>query len=295
MTRISKTEEQEILNSLLGAYPRFLSENLDWRPGPDPPDFAATSLQGKRFGLELTEWLDDRQTTVSVSNQASRIALLEAIDSEHADCPSPLICLQVCDRLDVPFRIRDRERYVREIYQFAADHAPRWESIDPTGSWPVQALAAYPTLAKYCHSVTLYGPPYAFTTPSGHVLYGPGKRWIEFEPVGGVYDPQWSVNALISRIKSKTKKYRDIHRTQNLDHFALLAHYGVRGMLHNTTYKGRNMRLEDAARQAHECLLADHGAFDSAYLYMNFNGGKLVRLFPQIVTLKEFSHRPGQH
>lgn len=76
-------------------------------------------------------------------------------------------------------------------------------------------------------------------------------------------------------------------------YFALLAHYGIRGIMHNTPYKGRSMRLEDAAMQAHQCLLADHGAFDSAYLYMNFNGGKLVRLFPEFVTLKEYSHQPG--
>jgi hypothetical protein len=159
----------------------------------------------------------------------------------------------------------------------------------------VRDLSAYPSLARYCHSITLYGPPYNFTLPSGQALYGPGKRWIDFEPVGGAYDPQWAVDALVSRIEDKTAKYQNIHRTQNITHFALLAHYGIRGMMHNTPYKGRSTRLEDAAMQAHQCLLADHGAFDSAYLYMNFNGGKLVMLFPEFVTLKEHSHQPGQH
>jgi hypothetical protein len=290
-----KTEEQEVLKSLLGAYPGFLSEKLDWKPGPDPPDFIATSVQRKRYGLELTEWLDESQTTLSVSNEASRMALLKLIDSEHADCPSPLISLQICDRLDVPFQSRDRNKYVREIYQFAADHAPRWESWNPTGSWPVVELDAYPTLAKYCQCITLYGPPRASTTLSGLALYGPSKKWIEFEPIGGAYNPQWSVNALLSRIIAKTAKYGDLHRSQNLSHFALLAHYGIRGIMHNTPYKGSNSTLEDAAMQAHRCLLRDHGAFDSAYLYMNFNGGKLIKLFPEIATLKEFSHQSGEH
>ncbi len=294
MIAVSKAE-REVLDSLLNAYPGFLSENLQWESGANPPDFVGTSVSGERFGLELTEWLIERQTTTSISNVESRMRLLGAIASERAGCPSPIVRVVICDRLDAPFRARDRQSYVREIYQFVEQFASRWTSDDPTGSWPVRDLSAYPTLARYCHSITLYGPPYNFTSPSGHALYGPGKRWIEFEPVGGVYDPQWAVDALISRIKDKTAKYQNIHRAQNITHFALLAHYGIRGIMHNTPYKSRSVGLEDAAMQAHQCFLTEHGAFDSAYLYMNFNGGKLVRLFPEFITLKEYSHQPGQH
>jgi hypothetical protein len=177
-----------------------------------------------------------------------------------------------------------------KIYRLAAEYAPHWKSDQPIGIWPVRDLTPYPTLARYCHCATIYGPPYSVTTPSGHKLYGPGKRWIDFEPVGGAYDPKWSVDALLSRIYSKTRKYHSIHRTQNLDHFVLLAHYGIRGMVHNTPYSGRNARLEDAAMQAHKQLIMEHGAFDSAYLYMNFNGGKLLKLFPEFSTLKDYSH-----
>jgi hypothetical protein len=190
---------------------------------------------GEKFGLELVEWLSESQTTVSVSNQASRMSILETINSENADCPSPLVRVLICDRLNVPFQKHDRGKYVREIYRLTADYALRWEPDQPIPMWPVRDLSPYPTLARYCHCVTLYGPPYPVTAPSGDALYGLGKRWIDFEVVGGVYDPQWSVDALLSRISSKTRKYRNIHRTQNLDHFALLAHYGIRGLLPSLT------------------------------------------------------------
>jgi hypothetical protein len=36
MKATSRAHDQEILDSLLDAYPGFLCENLDWRPGPDP-------------------------------------------------------------------------------------------------------------------------------------------------------------------------------------------------------------------------------------------------------------------
>ncbi len=117
MTALSKTEERGVLTSLLEAYPGFLSENLDWNCGPDPPDFIATSVSGHRFGLEMTEWLNESQTTVSTSNQNSRMMLLGTLDSEHAECPSPIIRVLICDRVDVPFRKWDRNEYVREVYQ----------------------------------------------------------------------------------------------------------------------------------------------------------------------------------
>lgn len=282
--------EQEILDSLLKAYPAFLSEELTWAPGPEPPDFIGTSTRGERFGLELTEWLNEDQTTVSISNEKSRNALLSAIDSEHRERPRPLIRILICDRLNVKFERQDNSEYVREIYQLAEDYAHRLDLNEPFGIWPVQDLAAYPTLKRYCVAVTLYGPPYIDTTPSGDQPYGAGKRWIDFEPVGGAYDPQWSVNALQSRILTKAGKYAGIHRDHGLQHFALLIHYGIRGLLYNTPYRGRDAGLDNVVVQAHKCLSLDHGAFDSVYLYMAFNDGKLIALFPELRVLKEYAH-----
>ena len=295
MTAAPKNGEQEVLDSLLGVYPGFLKDNLHWEPGPNPPDYIGKTERGERFGLELTEWLHESQTTVSIANQDSKMALLQAIDSEQANRPIPLTRVIVCDRPNVPFRKHDRDEYVRELYRLIADLAPLWEQNEVFGIWNVMDLAFYPTLKRYCECVALYGPPHFVNTPGRLPWNAPGRAWIEFEAVGGVYDPQWSVDALISRIQVKTRKYRGVHRAQNLTHFALLAHFGIRGIIHNTPYKGRNARLEDATIQAHQCLLADRGEFDSAYLYMDFNGGKLVQLFPQIATLKEYSHQPGQH
>lgn len=295
MARATKTNERAVLDSLLESFPGFLQGGLSWMPGPEPPDFIATSAAGQRLGLEMTEWLNEGQTSLSISNQDSRFKLLKALDSEHSDCPKPLTRVIICDRLDVPFRTQDRAEYVREVYRFINDHAPEWHANDPIGIWKVSNLSGYPVLTRYCHCIALYGPRRLVTTPSGLPWNGPGNAWIQFEPVGGVYDPKWSANALQLRIQAKTCKYSGIHHEQKLKHFALLVHFGIRGIVHNTPYKGRNARLEDAAIQAHRCLLIDRGAFDSAYLYMNFNGGKLIKLFPEFVTLKEYSHQPGQH
>lgn len=287
--------EQAVLDSLLNSYPGFLRQGLSWTPGPDPPDFIATGQSRERFGLEMTEWLNERQTRFSISNQESRLKLLKALDSEHAERPVPIARVIICDRLDVPFRPGHRAAYVREVYQLVDDHAPRWEMNQAIGIWKISDLSEYPTLAEYCLSIGIYGPPRFCNTPSGLDWNPPGVQWIIFEPVGTLYDPKWSADALVSCITAKTRKYSNLHESQRLDQLVLLIHYGIRGIIHNTPYRGRNATLDNSVRQAHGILEGDHGAFDSVYLYMNFNGGKLVRLFPEVTTLLEFSHQPGQH
>lgn len=288
---VTRQEERKVLDTLVNAFPRFLGEALNWHDGPQngPPDFLASSCDGKRLGLEVTEWLAKDQTGISISNQESRLHLLQAIASEQSEKPVPLTRVAICDRLDVPFLRNDCDKYVREIYKLISIFAPMWYEKQALGIVNVSDFSGYPTLRRYCVCVTLYGPP-RFCNDPKFDWNRPGLPWIVFEPVGGIYDPQWAVNALLERIDPKARKYCGIHQAQGLDHFTLLIHYGIRGMMHNTPYSGKSARLADAARQAHEHLKTKHGEFDSAYLFMNFNGGKLIKLFPELGTLLEFSH-----
>jgi len=286
-----KSNDKQVLDSLLESYPGFLRDGLSWHPGPDPPDFIATSASGERLGLEMTEWLHKTQTGVSISNQKSRIHLLKLLGSEHRERPNPLTRVIITDRLDVPFRAGDHRAYVDEVYQLVEEHAVQWEQQQALGIYRVQNFARYRTLAKYCISIGLYGPPRFCDDPNVDWC-APGIPWIAFEPMGALYDPQWAVDALIECIRAKTLKYRDFHRVHSLDEFVLLVHYGIRGIVHNTPFRGRNAKLHDAEVQAHEWLLNEHSEFDSVYLYMNFNGGKLVQLFPEQRTMLEFAHQP---
>jgi len=304
MANDSKTSDQAVLDSLLEVYPGFLREGLCWVPGPDPPDFIAMSANSEHLGLEMTEWLNE--TRISISNQDLRFKLLTALDSEHSECRTPITRVNICARLDVPFRMQDCASYVREAYQFIHDQIQRWGHNQAFGIWAVVDLSQYPTLAKHCLSISLYGPPRFCNDPGGIDWNPPGSRWIYFEPFGSLYDPQTSAEALLFRIVAKTCKYGSIHHAPNLDRFVLLVHYGIRGIVHNTPYRGRNAKLGDAVKQAHDSLLREHGAFDSVILYMNFNAGKLVQLFsrtlyiarilsPAFATLGRAQHRLEQH
>jgi hypothetical protein len=154
----ARSEDSRVLQSLLVWYPEFLEKNLHWQPGPEneTPDFIGTSNNGKRFGLELTEWLDKRQTGVSISNQEARFKLLNGINSEGLSCPEPLTQVLICDRLDVPFRKTDLQNYSRELHDLIAYSAPRWKDNQVWGIWNVKDLASYRTLSRYCVCIVFY-------------------------------------------------------------------------------------------------------------------------------------------
>lgn len=42
-----------------------------------------TDVQNRQIGVELTEWLDKRQTTPSIGEQKNQMKWLDSLDTEH--------------------------------------------------------------------------------------------------------------------------------------------------------------------------------------------------------------------
>ena len=68
--------------TFISTHPDFLDIKT-WIPGPEPPDVIATDSRARLIGIELTEWLGERQTTPSVSDLENRMKWLSALDSEN--------------------------------------------------------------------------------------------------------------------------------------------------------------------------------------------------------------------
>jgi hypothetical protein len=151
MPNASKQEEKKVVDNLSATFPEFLGEVLEWQNGPEngPPDFLATTADGKQFGLEITEWLATDQTNISISNQESRIQLMQALAREKSVRPSPLTRVVICDRLNVPLRRSDCNRYAREMYKLISDFAPLWRENQALGIAKVSDFTAHSTLGRY--------------------------------------------------------------------------------------------------------------------------------------------------
>jgi hypothetical protein len=101
--------------------------------------------------------------------------------------------------------------------------------------------------------------------------------------MAGAFDPRQATKALLGRIEDKKGKpnYAKLKAEHGLGEFVLLAHYGIRGILHNSPFEGVNWKLEDILRETRRNLAGNSGPFDRVFLYLAFNEGQLFSLYPR--------------
>lgn len=268
---LMKQEEKQLFEVFISTHPDFLNVKT-WIPGPEPPDVIATDSGARLIGIELTEWLDERQTTPSISDQENQMKWLSALDSENHSRPRNFQYLQIWFRSGARFSRKDEASFRREFYHLVAHVDDNWEhemAGTPQKIW--NDFSNYPTLARHIHLIRFENR--APLKPA---------RWVIGTPKGGAYDPHWATEALLRRIEEKKGKpsYAKLKSEHGLAELVLLVHYGIRGLLHNWPFEGLDWKVEDSVSEARKNLLNDPGPFDRVFLYLAFNDGQLFVLYP---------------
>jgi hypothetical protein len=266
-----KPEEKLLFETFIATHPDFLDIKT-WIPGPEPPDIIGTDSHSRQIGIELTEWLDKRQTTPSVANQENQMKWLSALDTENHAPPQNFQYVQIWFRSGTRFSQREESPFRKEFYHLVVYIDDNWEremAGTPQKIW--NDFSNYPTLGKHISLVRFDDS--ASLKPA---------RWALGTPRGGAYDPRWATDALLQRIEEKKNKpnYATVKAEYGLAEFVLLLHYGIRGILHNWPFKGVNWKLEDTLREARRNLVENPEPFDRVFLYLAFNEGQLFTLYP---------------
>ena len=266
-----KPEEKLLFETFLATHPEFLDIKT-WKPGPEPPDVIATDFHARKIGIELTEWLDKRQTTPSIADQENQMKWLVALDAENHARPHSFQYAQIWFRNGTRFSQREEWSFCQEFYRLIAHVDDNWErEMGGTLQKIWNDFSSYPTLGKRVYLIR-----FEDRTP-----FKPG-RWVIGTPKGGAFDPRWATEALLERIEEKKNKpnYAKLKAEHELSELVLLLHYGIRGILHNWPFEGINWKLEDILREARKNLEKDSGPFDRVFLYLAFNEGQLFSLYP---------------
>jgi hypothetical protein len=185
-------EEKSIFEAFKAACPDFAGRELKCETGADPPDILGTDATGKRVGIELGEWLNEKQMEASVARERQKDSFMNRLKSEEREPPTHVGLVWMGRKANAVLRAEHAEAFANEIFACVADTDRRWpENADwhsPQGH-QITEFAVYPSVARCIDSLTFI---LRFRMPTIK-----GIAWLTFPGEGGAYTPQDAVNALL--------------------------------------------------------------------------------------------------
>ena len=268
-----RDEERTLFETFAAVHPGFL-EMRTWEPGPpnEPPDVILTDPHGRRIGVELTEWLDEEQTSRSVPFQDSQYEWIALLDAKNRPRPANFAWVQVYFRPDAKKPAKkpgSQELLFRQEFLRLMDYIDDAWDREMAGQQKFWIdFSDYPALAKRIR----------FLRFEDRSDFQPAIGWIIGTHNRGAFDPRSATAALLARIDAKRKKpnYPRVKESLGLAELILLVHYGVRGLSNNSPFDGMNWTLHDSVREARAEVAQNPGPFDRIFLYLALNEGPLL-------------------
>ncbi|MGA2434010.1 MAG: hypothetical protein ABSG25_01855 [Bryobacteraceae bacterium] len=262
-------EEKRIFTAFLNDCPLFAGGPVtNWtQPQSDPPDIECDLQDGRTIGLELTNWLNERQIANAKEQESMEEPFRRALrgvpnETQHFQ----LVWMNVKERL----RKGDEAALQDEMTRLMIYVDKKWETeLDwqsPQGFvW--NDFADYPTLARYFVNLDIHPrrAPRLATEP-------PTLGWLTFPCRGGSYSPDWAVDALCANINTKIAKYSA--KPTGLAAFFLLVHYDVKAYAYNSPVEGIGFSYPEAVAEASRRLGGATGVFDGIFVYVDTTDGQ---------------------
>lgn len=258
------------------ALPNFVDmplESVQW--GGDPPDVLCLDLPGNRIGVELVQWVNERQIAASKKQYDLEDSYNVVIQS--ASVPAPANIGMIFIYAKVPLAPKNAATFRRELYDCIAQIAAKYPEWDDPQGYMFSDFTGYASLAEHLAGLDFYS-----TRKRSHVQLG--IDWIVFRNHGGAYTPDWMRDALIDNIKRKIAKYAKPHNKlkleqQQLSEFYLLAYYDE-AMLHNTSYRAPGFGFREIAAIVVRELTANPHPFDKVFLHSPIEKPPAIQVWP---------------
>lgn len=105
-----------------------------------------------------------------------------------------------------------------------------------------------------------------------------GRHWITFPARGGMYSPDWMVDALVQCVTAKTTKYPA--KPIGVSEFHLLVHYD-KAFIYNSPVLGIRTGYLEAVKAAAAKIGGAVGVFDKVFVYVPIaDGSQAFQLYP---------------
>jgi hypothetical protein len=271
------TEKQERECRVFGAFlrvaPTFADEELaEWAPPADEndfPDIRAKTVSGRRVGVELGEWLHQKEMAAAKTKEFIEESILSVIGEQGPNRTAHIHHLWLHPKQRARIKPADAEAFRAQLFALIEECDRRWpgERFWRRGTTLASKdLASYPILVKYLDAIRLW-------PLEDHEPWGEGIPWITFPMRGGAFSQETMLKPLRDLVSAKIDHYK----VDGYDHLSLLIHYD-QAALYNSPVETPLHSFEDAVKHVTDYVDGDLGPFQSIYLFIWLNAGRVIRI-----------------
>jgi hypothetical protein len=267
------------------AHPNFAGRpiiSVQW--GGDPPDVLCLDKSSTRIGVELIQWVNERQMATSKARYKIEDSYRHVIRSSYEQPPANIGLIFIYAKAGTILASKNATAFRKELYDFVARinadwlNNPEWD--DPQG-YAFTEFTGYPTLAQHIEGLDFYARGRRFNSQLG-------ADWLTFRMHGGAYTSDWMRDALLENVKRKIDKYaKPLNKLklqqQQLAEFYLLAYYDE-AVLHNTPYGAPGFGFREVGAILAQELSANAHPFDKIFLYSPIEKAPVIQIWPAMAS-----------
>jgi len=276
-SQAQRDEEKVIFAAFYVLQPDFAGEPIkQWRlAASDPPDIICITDSGKTIGVELAEWLHQREMSAGKLRERIEQQLLEAIGE-----PQPVSTSRYFDMVILHPRERvqikvgpDQMAFRTALFQLIAD-VDRWWPEEPFWHSPqgchLRDLSRWPPLGVYLKEVHFH---------PGQSRWSEGINWILPAAHCDTFDHSTMRNPLLNVISAKITKYQTQPMATPCDEVFLLVFFN-QGVMYNPPIETPRRTLDDLITEIQAALPQHRGPFSMGYLFVAPTpGARVFRLW----------------
>lgn len=283
-----RSDEKAIFSAFLAAAPSFRDESIiGWHQPEDEndfPDVICASASGTRIGVELGEWLNEKEMKAAKGQERLQNSVLQAIGEQGPNTTQNILFLWLRPKSRARIRVADSEAFRSQLFSCIWDCDARWPRErfwhSPQGAHVGgNDLSPYPVLAKYLDGLQMFPraryhgwPPYGTSVQE---QWPSGIDWITFPARGGSFSEDTMLQPLLQLLSDKTDHYAP--RGSGLDRLYLVVYYN-QAALYNSPAETPRFSFADAVARAREFMEGDPEPFTGIFLFIAVDGGRVLKV-----------------
>lgn len=263
-----RSHEKVIFEAFLRAVPFFAGEAIrEWMQPSDEsdfPDVTCVAMSGGRIGVELGEWLHEKEMRAAKSKAWMERSFLAAIGDQGRNTTKHIYFVRLMPMLTARIHPHDGPEFRRQLFDLIGHVDTQWQTKphwqNPQGCcMPQDELRRYAVLAKYLACVQLL--PRAANTPKE---WPAGVDWITFPLHVDSYDKSTMLTPLLDLLSDKTAHYAS--SGHGYQHLAFVAYYN-RALLYNSPIEAPGWGFDGVVAEARGAVAGKPSPFHSIWIF----------------------------